>query len=90
MQTDQIWGVVRPQPALDGAVTAVGVLAAALVDAVSGFSPKARCRCRLVSLLQVRCSRATCRDAPGRSGRARHVRRMSISSILDGWQILEL
>jgi hypothetical protein len=40
VQTDQMWGVVRPQPALDGAVTAVGVLAAALVDAVSGFLPE--------------------------------------------------
>lgn len=40
VQTDQMWGVVRPQPTLDGAVTAVGVLAAALIDAVSGFLPE--------------------------------------------------
>lgn len=40
VQTDQMWGVVRPQPALDGAVTAVGVLAAALIDAISGFFPE--------------------------------------------------
>ena len=40
VQTDQMWGVVRPQPALDGAVTAVGVLAAALVDAIAGFLPE--------------------------------------------------
>src|SRR4029450_4510135 len=40
VQTDQVWGGVRPQPALDGAVVAVGVLAAALVDAVAGFLPQ--------------------------------------------------
>ena len=40
VQTDQVWGVVRPQPALDGAVIAVGVVAAALVDAVAGFLPQ--------------------------------------------------
>jgi hypothetical protein len=39
VQTDQVWGVVRPQPALDGAVIAVGVVAAALVDVVAGFLP---------------------------------------------------
>lgn len=39
VQTDQVWGVVRPQPALDGAVIAVGVVAAAMVDAVAGFLP---------------------------------------------------
>ena len=32
--------MVRPQPALDGAVIAVGVVAAALVDAVAGFLPQ--------------------------------------------------
>ena len=40
VQTDQVWGVVRPQPALDGAVIAIGVVAAALVDAVAGFLPQ--------------------------------------------------
>lgn len=40
VQTDQMWGVVRPQPAFDGAVTAIGVLAAALIDAISGFLPE--------------------------------------------------
>lgn len=40
VQTDQMWGVVRPQPAVDGALVAVGVLAAALLDAVSGFLPQ--------------------------------------------------
>jgi hypothetical protein len=40
VQTDQMWGVVRPQPVLDGAIAAVGVLAAALIDAVSGFLPQ--------------------------------------------------
>jgi hypothetical protein len=40
VQTDQVWGVVRPQPALDGAVIAVGVVAVALVDAVAGFLPQ--------------------------------------------------
>ena len=39
VQTDQVWGVVRPQPVLDGAVIAVGVVAAALLDAVAGFLP---------------------------------------------------
>lgn len=39
VQTDQVWGVVRPQPALDGAVIGIGVVASALVDAVSGFLP---------------------------------------------------
>ena len=37
VQTDQVWGVVRPQPVLDGAVVAVCVLATALLDAVAGF-----------------------------------------------------
>jgi hypothetical protein len=41
VQTDQVWGVVRPQPALDGAVIAIGVIAAALVDAIAGFLPSA-------------------------------------------------
>lgn len=40
VQTDQMWGVVRPQATSDGAVAAAGVLAAALVDAVSGFLPE--------------------------------------------------
>jgi hypothetical protein len=40
VQTDQMWGVIRPQPALDGAIIAVGVLAAAVVDAISGFLPE--------------------------------------------------
>ncbi|HET6222641.1 MAG TPA: hypothetical protein VFE11_10760, partial [Dongiaceae bacterium] len=40
VQTDQVWGVVRPQPAPDGAVIAVGVVAAALIDAVAGFLPQ--------------------------------------------------
>jgi hypothetical protein len=30
---------VRPQPVLDGAVIAVGVVAAALIDAIAGFLP---------------------------------------------------
>ena len=40
VQTDQVWGVVRSQPAFDGAVVAVGVLATALADAVAGFVPQ--------------------------------------------------
>ena len=39
VQTDQVWGVVRPKPTLDGAVIAVGVVAAALVGAIAGFLP---------------------------------------------------
>lgn len=40
VQTDQMWGVVRPQPVMDGAVVAVGVVAAALIDAIAGFLPQ--------------------------------------------------
>jgi hypothetical protein len=40
VQTDQVWGVVRPQPVVDGAVVAVGVVAAALIDAIAGFLPQ--------------------------------------------------
>src|SRR4029453_15007637 len=40
VQTGQGWVVVRPQPAIDGAVIAVGVVAAALLDAVAGFLPQ--------------------------------------------------
>lgn len=39
VQTDQMWGVVRPQPVVDGALMAAGVLLAALVDAIAGFLP---------------------------------------------------
>lgn len=39
VQTDQVWGVVRLQPARDGAVIAIGVIAAALVDGIAGFLP---------------------------------------------------
>jgi hypothetical protein len=39
VQTDQVWGVVRPQATRDGALIAVGVIAAALVDAIAGFLP---------------------------------------------------
>lgn len=40
VQTDQVWGVVKPSPVLDAAAVAVGVLAAALVDAATGFLPQ--------------------------------------------------
>jgi hypothetical protein len=40
VQTDQVWGVVKPRPAFDAAAVAVGVLAAALADAVAGFLPQ--------------------------------------------------
>ena len=40
VQTDQVWGVVRPQPAIDAAIVALGVVTAALIDAVSGFFPQ--------------------------------------------------
>ena len=40
VQTDQVWGVVRPQPVLDGAAIALCVLATALLDAVAGFFPQ--------------------------------------------------
>jgi hypothetical protein len=40
VQTDQIWGLVRPQPVLDGALIAVAVVAAALLDAIANFLPQ--------------------------------------------------
>lgn len=40
VQTDQVWGVVKPRPAFDAAAVAVGVLAAALADAIAGFLPQ--------------------------------------------------
>src|SRR5215475_13628808 len=40
VQTDQVWGLVRPQPVLDGVLVAVAVVAAALLDAIANFLPQ--------------------------------------------------
>jgi hypothetical protein len=40
VQTDQVWGLVRPQPVLDGVLIAVAVAAAALLDAIANFVPE--------------------------------------------------
>jgi len=39
VQTDQMWGIVRPQAAIDSTLVAIGVMLAALTDAVAGFVP---------------------------------------------------